>query len=76
MKTLELYRWEHTDPLTGKTIKTRYLLSEDVARSRLVNPVRLDHTLERRHVPDSPADWHMTGAFRNAPGNMYPRKPT
>ena len=65
MKTLELYRWEHTDPLTGKTIKTRYLLSEDVARSRLVNPVRLDHTLERRVVPDSPAEWHMTGAFRN-----------
>lgn len=76
MKTLELYRWEHTDPLTGKTIRTRYLLSEDVARLTLINPARLDHTLERRAVPHSPAQWHMTGSFRNAPSSKHPRKPT
>ena len=67
MKVLTLYRWKHTDPLSGKQVKTKYLLSEEDARARLLEPEPIQHTLERRSVPDSPAEWHMTGAFRNIP---------
>lgn len=68
MKVLILYRWKHTDPLSGKQVKTTYLLSEENAFARLIDPEPIQHTLERRSVPDSPAEWHMTGAFRNTPG--------
>jgi hypothetical protein len=52
VRTLELYRWLHTDPLTKKRIRTRYLLSADDARTRLVDAEAITHTLERRLVPE------------------------
>jgi hypothetical protein len=53
VKTLELYRWLHTDAMTGKRVKTRYLLTAEDAQARLVGAEAIVYTLERRLVPES-----------------------
>lgn len=68
MQTIELWRWTHIDSLSGKRVTTRYLLKEVDAKARLVEPERVENTKEVRLVPSDsggPAEWHMTGAFRN-----------
>ena len=41
-----VYPWRHTDSRSGRRIKTRYRLSEDDARQRLIDPERIDASAE------------------------------
>lgn len=38
-----IYFWTYTCTRTGKRRRTRYRLTEDVARERLLDPVRIEH---------------------------------
>lgn len=54
---IELWHWQYTDDF-GKRRTTRYLLTEDQAAERLRDPVKLEHTLERRDgVPTYTSDF-------------------
>ena len=67
VKIIELWRWYHSAPDTGKRTQTRYLLTEEHARAQLIEPERVEGSRELRRVPDGPHEWHMTGGFRNKP---------
>jgi hypothetical protein len=54
---LELWRWQYTDAF-GKRRTTRYLLTEAEALQRLRDPVKVEHTLERRDgIPTYTSDF-------------------
>lgn len=75
MRTIELWRYSHQDTITGKRITTRYVLTDEEARDRLVDPQRVAGSRELRTVPEARAEWDMTGAFRNQPGSPDEKKP-
>jgi len=75
MQTIELWRYRHRDPITGKRVATRYVLTDDEARERLVDPQRIEGSCEVRSVPEARTEWDMTGAFRNQPGSTGEKKP-
>lgn len=53
---LELWLWEYTDA-AGQRRRTTYRLTEADARARLRDPVRLEHSLERRQATGSTSDF-------------------
>jgi hypothetical protein len=51
---LELWKWEYTDPRTGKRVRTRYLLTEADARKTYGEDVtRVAGSLEERVTGDA-----------------------
>jgi hypothetical protein len=49
--------WQHTDPVSGKRRVTRYRLSEEEARQRLRDPVKVEGSLPIAKTTGSTSDF-------------------
>ena len=54
MRTIELYRWRLTSPITGRRYTSGYLMTEADARDLDPTAERIDSSREVRTVPDDP----------------------
>lgn len=54
MPTVEFWRWEITDPVTGKRSKTRYRMREADALATDATATKVPGSLELRELPESP----------------------
>ena len=64
MHTVELWRWRLTDPTTGRTYRTRYVMRQADAIALDPGAQRVEGTLERRQVPDGPHEYQHTSRRR------------
>lgn len=61
MRTIELYRWRLTSPITGRRYTSGYLMTEADARELDPTAERVAGTQEDRQVPDDPLESTSTG---------------
>ncbi|MBK6470311.1 MAG: hypothetical protein IPF94_06115 [Betaproteobacteria bacterium] len=64
MHTVDLWRWRLTDPVTGRTYRTRHVMTQADALALDPQAQRVDHTLVRRQVPDGPHEHEHTNPRR------------
>ena len=63
MKVIELWQYSHWDEVRQKRIRTRYVLTEEDAKTQLVDPERVPGTREMRSVPESRDEWDLSSDF-------------
>jgi hypothetical protein len=68
MRTVELWRWHVTDPVSGRKYTTRYALVEADALDLDPEAKRAPGTCELRQVPEGPHEHQYTG--------LGPRRPS
>ena len=68
-----IYLWRHTDPLTGKRRSTRHRLTEDEARAKLIDPVRIESSAMVIELTPHGVGWCLpSGLVRGTDGAMLP----
>jgi hypothetical protein len=62
MPTLELFFFRYRDPLTGRTVRSRYRATREDIEQRHPGAEVLEGTIERRDVPENPGPqpWRVT----------------
>jgi hypothetical protein len=63
MKVIELWQYTHWDEVRQKRIRTRYVLTDEDAKARLIDPERVPGTREMRSVPESRDEWTLASGF-------------